>query len=92
MSTAELPAPPRAASPRPPERRPAPAVAWLRLLRSELRLIFLRWRNLILLAVLAAIPVLVGIALRLAGPARVARARPSSTRSPATGCSWPSWP
>ena len=68
MSTAELPAPPRAASPRPPERRPAPAVAWLRLLRSELRLIFLRWRNLILLAVLAAIPVLVGIALRLAGP------------------------
>ena len=68
MSTAELPAPPRAAPPRPPEPRPAPAVAWLRLLRSELRLIFLRWRNLILLAVLAAIPVLVGIALRLAGP------------------------
>jgi len=68
MSTAELPAPPRAAPPRPPEHRAAPAVAWLRLLRSELRLIFLRWRNLILLAVLAAIPVLVGIALRLAGP------------------------
>jgi ABC-2 type transport system permease protein len=68
MSTAELPAPPRAAPPRPPEHRPAPAVAWLRLLRSELRLIFGRWRNLILLAVLAAIPVLVGIALRLAGP------------------------
>lgn len=67
MSTAELPAPPRAA-PRPPEHRPVSAVAWLRLLRSELRLIFLRWRNLILLAVLAAIPVLVGIALRLAGP------------------------
>ena len=62
MSTAELSAPPR-----PAERRPAPAVAWLRLLRSELRLIFLRWRNLILLAVLAAIPVLVGVALRLAG-------------------------
>jgi ABC-2 type transport system permease protein len=62
MSTAELSAPPR-----PAERRPAPAVAWLRLLRSELRLIFLRWRNLILLAVLAAIPVLIGIALRLAG-------------------------
>jgi len=62
MSTAELSAPPR-----PAERRPAPAVAWLRLLRSELRLIFLRWRNLILLAVLAAIPVLIGVALRLAG-------------------------
>lgn len=62
MSTAELSAPPR-----PAERRPAPAVAWLRLLRSELRLIFLRWRNLILLAVLAAIPVLIGFALRLAG-------------------------
>jgi ABC-2 type transport system permease protein len=62
MSTAELSAPPR-----PAERRPAPVVAWLRLLRSELRLIFLRWRNLILLAVLAAIPVLIGVALRLAG-------------------------
>ncbi len=62
MSTAELSAPPR-----PAERRPAPAVAWLRLLRSELRLIFLRWRNLILLGVLAAIPVLIGVALRLAG-------------------------
>ena len=67
MSTAELPAPPRPVPPQPVERRPAPAMAWLRLLRSELRLIFLRWRNLILLAVLAAIPVLVGIALRLAG-------------------------
>ncbi len=67
MSTAELPAPPRPVPPRPAQQRPAPAVAWLRLLRSELRLIFLRWRNLILLAVLAAIPVLVGIALRLAG-------------------------
>ncbi len=41
--------------------------AWLRLLRSELRLIFLRWRNLALLAVLAAIPVLIGFAIRLAG-------------------------
>jgi ABC-2 type transport system permease protein len=67
MSTAELPAPSQPALPRTVERRPAPALAWLRLLRSELRLIFLRWRNLILLIVLAAIPVLIGIALRLAG-------------------------
>jgi ABC-2 type transport system permease protein len=55
-------APPRAGY------RPSAVRAWLRLLRSELRLIFLRWRNLILLAVLAAIPILVGVALRLAGP------------------------
>jgi ABC-2 type transport system permease protein len=38
---------------------------WTRFLRSELSLIFLRWRNLALLAVLAVIPVLIGIALRL---------------------------
>ena len=66
MSTADLAAPPRPGQQ--PGRRPAAPVAWLRLLRSELRLIFLRWRNLILLAVLAAIPILIGIALRLAGP------------------------
>ncbi len=45
-----------------------PARAWLRLLRSELSLVFLRWRNLALLAVLAVIPVLVGVALRLSAP------------------------
>jgi ABC-2 type transport system permease protein len=48
--------------------RPAPVRAWLRLLRSELSLIFLRWRNIALLAVLAAIPVLIGFALWLAAP------------------------
>jgi ABC-2 type transport system permease protein len=48
--------------------RPAPARAWLRLLRSELRMVFLRWRNIILLAVLGAIPALVGFALWLSGP------------------------
>jgi ABC-2 type transport system permease protein len=42
-----------------------PVTHWIRFLRSELGLIFLRWRNLALLAVLAAIPLLIGIALRL---------------------------
>jgi ABC-2 type transport system permease protein len=46
----------------------SPARSWLRLLGSELRLVFARRRNLILLAVVAAIPVIVGIALRLAAP------------------------
>jgi ABC-type transport system involved in multi-copper enzyme maturation permease subunit len=47
---------------------PGAAAAWLRLLRSELRLVFRRLRNLALLAALAALPVLLGIALRLAAP------------------------
>jgi ABC-2 type transport system permease protein len=67
MSTADVTA---AAPPVPPGpcHPPRPAVlSWFRFLRSELRLIFLRWRNLALLAVLAAIPVLVGLALKLAG-------------------------
>ena len=69
MSTADLAgAPPRQPGATPAAGRwPAPARAWLRLLRSELGLIFLRWRNLALLAVLAAIPILVGVALRLTG-------------------------
>src|SRR5215468_6873240 len=41
---------------------------WLRMLRSELALIFRRWRNLLLLAVLVGIPVLLGIALRVSVP------------------------
>ena len=41
---------------------------WFRLLRSELALVFRRWRNLALLAVLVAIPVILGIALRLSVP------------------------
>ncbi len=49
--------------------RPAPLRAWLRLLRSELGLTFLRWRNIALLAVLAVIPALIGFALWLAAPA-----------------------
>ena len=47
-----------------------PAVrSWLRLLGSELRLVFRRRRNLALLGVVAVIPVIIGIALRLAAPA-----------------------
>ena len=41
---------------------------WLRMLRSELGLIFRRWRNRLLLAVLVGIPVLLGIALRVSVP------------------------
>jgi ABC-2 type transport system permease protein len=48
--------------------RIGPVRPWLRLLRSELRLIFLRRRNVALLAVLVAIPVLIGVALRIAAP------------------------
>ena len=47
---------------------PGAVPAWFRLLRSELRLVFRRLRNLALLAALAALPVLLGIALRLAAP------------------------
>jgi ABC-2 type transport system permease protein len=49
-------------------RAPGPVRAWLRLLGSELRLVFRRLRNLALLAALAALPVLLGIALRLVAP------------------------
>jgi ABC-2 type transport system permease protein len=68
--TADPVAEPVAAAPADPfaASRPAAARAWLRLLRSELSLIFLRWRNIALLAVLAVIPILVGIALRLTTP------------------------
>ncbi len=68
MSTAEVASPPQgdaavASAPRGYVR------PWLRLLRSELRLIFLRKRNLALMAVLAAIPVLLGVVLRISAPA-----------------------
>ena len=46
----------------------APVIHWIRFLSSELRLIFLRWRNLALLGVLAALPVLIGVALKLSTP------------------------
>jgi ABC-2 type transport system permease protein len=66
MSTAE--APPR---PGPPAAAPAarnPARAWLRLFGAELRLVFGRRRNLLLLAVTVVFPVVIGIALRVAAP------------------------
>lgn len=65
MSTADLGVRgPAATAARPP----SPARAWLRLLGSELRLVFRRRRNLALLAVVAVIPLIIGIALRLAAP------------------------
>jgi len=45
-----------------------PVRAWARLFRSELRLVFRRRRNLLLLVVTAVFPVVIGIALRLAAP------------------------
>src|SRR5262249_20488653 len=71
MATAGVPAtpPPGRAGPAAELARvPGAGPAWLRLLRSELRLVFRRLRNLALLAALAALPVLLGIALRLAAP------------------------
>jgi ABC-2 type transport system permease protein len=47
----------------------ASVLHWLRLLRSELSLIFLRKRNIALLAVLAAVPVLLGLVLRFSSGA-----------------------
>jgi ABC-2 type transport system permease protein len=41
---------------------------WLRLLGSELRLMFRRWRNLALLGVLVVLPVVLGIGLRVSSP------------------------
>ncbi|MFF7731044.1 ABC transporter permease [Streptomyces sp. NPDC008001] len=46
--------------------RPAPSPLWaLALFRSEVVTVFRRWRTIALLAVLAAVPVLVGIAVRM---------------------------
>lgn len=47
-----------------------PVRAWLRFFRSELRLVFGRRRNQILLAVVAAFPILIGIGLRVAAHPR----------------------
>lgn len=72
MSTAELPLAPGGGQPEPPGARAgyrgSPVLAYLRLLRSELSLVFQRKRNLVLLAVLAVIPVALGLVLRFAAP------------------------
>src|ERR1039458_4588302 len=41
---------------------------WMRLLGSELRLMFRRWRNLALLGVLVVLPVVLAIGLRVSMP------------------------
>ena len=83
MSTDNEPASPAPAVLTPPDRAPAAAAgpgsgpggarpgmvrAWFRLFASELRLVFLRKRNMLLLAVTAVFPLVIGIALRLAAP------------------------
>src|SRR4029077_18199075 len=68
MSTAEATAAPPAGPADQLARAPGAVAGWPPLFRSELRLVFRRLRNLALLAVLAALPVLLGIALRLAAP------------------------
>jgi ABC-2 type transport system permease protein len=52
-----------------PGRHPAPVRHWLRLFRSELRNVFLRPRNLAMLAVIAAAPVFLGIVMWVNTPA-----------------------
>jgi ABC-2 type transport system permease protein len=66
MSTADAP-PLAALTPAAPV-APGPVRAWLRLFAAELRLVFLRKRNLLLLAVTVVFPVVIGIALRVAAP------------------------
>ena len=73
MSTAELTATPGGPAPdggalAGAERAPGGVRCWARLLGSELRLIFRRWRNLALLAVLVVLPVVLGIGLRVSTP------------------------
>jgi ABC-2 type transport system ATP-binding protein len=83
MSTSELVTSRLTASARPAgARRPD-----LRLLRSELRLVLRRPRNLALLAVLCLPPTLLGVAVRLAAPTDASDGPPFSGRSRRTGCS-----
>lgn len=53
----------------PPSQRPSPLRHWLRLFRSELRIVYLRPRNLAVLALLAAAPIFLGIVLKINAPA-----------------------
>ena len=68
MSTADLAAAPDGSTLARRERAPGAVRQWNRLLASELRLIFRRWRNLALLAVLVVLPVVLGIGLRVSTP------------------------
>jgi len=75
MSTAELSAPrgdvPSNAGAAVPAAHARPrngVLTWLRLLGSELRLMFRRWRNLALLGVLVVLPVILGVGLRISMP------------------------
>jgi ABC-2 type transport system permease protein len=65
MSTADVTAPALPGVAPVPRR---PARTWLRLFAAELRLVFGRKRNMLLLAVTALFPVIIGIALRVAAP------------------------
>jgi ABC-2 type transport system permease protein len=68
MSTAETVAPAPSGVPLRAGAGQRPVRSWWRLLRSELYLVFRRWRNLALLAVVAVLPAILGVALRLAAP------------------------
>ncbi|HEY9242535.1 MAG TPA: ABC transporter permease [Streptosporangiaceae bacterium] len=68
MSTAELATTPDGGALAAGDRVPGSVRQWCRLLVSELRLIFRRWRNLALLAVLVVLPIVLGIGLKVAGP------------------------
>jgi ABC-2 type transport system permease protein len=79
MSTAELAATPDGGALVAGDRVPGGVRQWFRLLASELRLIFRRWRNLALLAVLVILPVVLGIGLKVAGPNGGGGGGPEST-------------
>ena len=79
MSTAELAATPDGGALVAGDRAPGGVRQWFRLLASELRLIFRRWRNLALLAVLVILPVVLGIGLKVAGPNGGGGGGPEST-------------
>lgn len=79
MSTAELAATPDGGALVAGDRAPGGVRQWLRLLASELRLIFRRWRNLALLAVLVILPVVLGIGLKVAGPSGGGGGGPDAT-------------
>jgi ABC-2 type transport system permease protein len=65
MSTADLAGTPADAGGAGAGERLAAIARWARLLRSELALVFLRRRTIALLAVLAAVPVLLGVVLKV---------------------------